>query len=55
MRRFQTAKLGLALILSLTLPFSGFAKDKKKDVEAIGDRDVGKGQLLLARKGDRPR
>ncbi len=43
MRRFQTAKLGLALVLSLTLPFSGFAKDKKKDVEAIGDRDVGKG------------
>lgn len=43
MRRFQTAKLGLALVLSLTLPFSGYAKDKKKDVEAIGDRDVGKG------------
>ena len=43
MPRFQTAKLGLALVLSLTVPFSGFAKDKKKDVEAIGDRDVGKG------------
>jgi beta-barrel assembly-enhancing protease len=41
MRRFS--QLGLALVLSLTVPFSGFAKDKKKDPEAIGDRDVGKG------------
>jgi beta-barrel assembly-enhancing protease len=41
MRRF--AQLGLALVLSLTVPFSGFAKDKKKDPDAIGDRDVGKG------------
>jgi beta-barrel assembly-enhancing protease len=42
MRRFRS-QLGLALVLSLTVPFSGFAKDKKKDPEAIGDRDVGKG------------
>lgn len=43
MRRFVTANLGLALVLSLGLPFSGLAKDKKKDPETIGDRDVGKG------------
>ena len=44
MRRFFTAKLGLALVLSVAVPFSGLAKDnKKKDPEAIGDRDVGKG------------
>ena len=44
MRRFLTAKLGLALVLSVAVPFSGLSKDnKKKDPEAIGDRDVGKG------------
>lgn len=43
MRRFLTAKLGLALVLSMAVPFSGLAKDKKKDPETIGDRDVGKG------------
>lgn len=43
MRRFRAQTLGLALVLSLTVPFSGFAKDKKKDPEAIGERDVGKG------------
>jgi predicted Zn-dependent protease len=43
MRRFLTAKLGLALVLSVAVPFSGLAKDKKKDPEAIGDRDVSKG------------
>ncbi|MBS1876956.1 MAG: M48 family metalloprotease [Acidobacteria bacterium] len=43
MRRFPSAKLGLILVLSLALPFSGLAKDKKKDTDAIGDRDVGKG------------
>jgi beta-barrel assembly-enhancing protease len=44
MRRFLTAKLGLALVLSLAVPFSGLGKDnKKKDPEAIGDRDVSKG------------
>jgi predicted Zn-dependent protease len=43
MRRFLTAKLATVLALSLALPFSGIAKDKKKDVDAIGDRDVGKG------------
>src|SRR5947209_9342689 len=40
MRRFSTS---LGLIIVLSLPFSGLAKDKKKDPEAIGDRDVGKG------------
>lgn len=43
MRRFRATTLGLALVLSFTVPFSGFAKDKKKDPEAIGERDVGKG------------
>lgn len=42
MRRFQ-ATLGLVLALSWGIPFSALAKDKKKDPEAIGDRDVGKG------------
>jgi predicted Zn-dependent protease len=37
------AKLGFVFVLSLTFAFSGLAKDKKKDPEAIGDRDVGKG------------
>jgi predicted Zn-dependent protease len=43
MRRFLKANLGAVLILSLATPYAGLAKDKKKDVEAIGDRDVGKG------------
>src|ERR1043166_5593605 len=43
MHRFLTPKLGLTLILSLAIPFSGLAKDKKKDPDAIGARDVGKG------------
>jgi beta-barrel assembly-enhancing protease len=42
MRRFSTS-LSLVLVLSLGIPFSGLAKDKKKDPDAIGDRDVGKG------------
>ena len=37
MKRFSTLTLVLALALT------AFAKDKKKDPEAIGDRDVGKG------------
>jgi predicted Zn-dependent protease len=41
MRRIS--RLGSVIVLSLTLAFSGLAKDKKKDPEAIGDRDVGKG------------
>jgi beta-barrel assembly-enhancing protease len=43
MRRFLTANLGLALVLTLALPVSGLAENKKKDPESIGDRDVGKG------------
>lgn len=43
MRRLLTRQLGLILVLTLALPFSGLAKDKKKDPDTIGDRDVGKG------------
>jgi len=43
MRRFLTANLGFVLVLGLVVPNSGLAKDKKKDPEAIGDRDVAKG------------
>ena len=35
--------LALTLALCLILPTAVIAKDKKKDPEAIGDRDVGKG------------
>jgi hypothetical protein len=31
------------LLASLLLPVAGFSKDKKKDPEEIGNRDVGKG------------
>jgi len=41
MRRIS--RLGTVIVLSITFAFSGLAKDKKKDPEAIGDRDVGKG------------
>jgi len=44
MRRYLSARLSLALVLSISVPYSGFAKDnKKKDPDAIGDRDIGKG------------
>ncbi len=45
MRRYPSFRLGMVLALSLAVPLAGFAKekDKKKDTEAIGDRDVGKG------------
>jgi beta-barrel assembly-enhancing protease len=46
MKRLFSAHLGLVAALTLTLsPVQGFAKekDKRKDPEAIGDRDVGKG------------
>jgi beta-barrel assembly-enhancing protease len=46
MKRLFSAHLGLVAALTLALsPSQGFAKekDKKKDPEAIGDRDVGKG------------
>jgi len=42
MKRFITNLLGLALAVSLVLP-AGYAKDKKKDPDQIGNRDVGKG------------
>ena len=41
MRRIS--RLGFVLVLSVTFAFSGLAKDKKKDPDAIGNRDVGKG------------
>ncbi len=43
MQRVFSFHLGLALALSLLVPNTGFAKDKKKDPEEIGNRDVGKG------------
>lgn len=43
MQRAFSFHLGLALALSLLVPNAGFAKDKKKDPEEIGNRDVGKG------------
>lgn len=45
MKRLLTANLGLLLGLTLLTPCAGLAKDKdkKKDPEEIGNRDVGKG------------
>lgn len=43
--------LSIVLAASLTMPFSGFADDKKKpkdDVEKIGERNVGKGLNLYS-------
>ena len=44
MKRLFAAHLSLFTALTLLMPAAGFAKekDKKKDTEAIGDRDVGK-------------
>lgn len=43
MQRAFSFHIGLVLALSLLVPNTGFAKDKKKDPEEIGNRDVGKG------------
>ncbi len=45
MKRLFAAHLSLFTALTMLTPAAGFAKekDKKKDTEAIGDRDVGKG------------
>src|SRR5258708_24777817 len=45
MRRFFSAGFRFSLLMALTLvtPKTGFATDKKKDPEEIGNRDVGKG------------
>ena len=43
MKRTFTARMGLVLLLGVAIPFAGFAKDAKKDPDAIGDRDVAKG------------
>src|SRR5262249_47093195 len=42
MKRFSAASLALIVGITLVAPAS-FAKDKKKDPEEIGNRDVGKG------------
>ncbi len=43
MRRGLRGGIVLALVLTLAIPAGILAKDKKKDPDAIGDRDVGKG------------
>jgi Putative Zn-dependent protease, contains TPR repeats len=45
MKRLFAAHLSLFTALTMLMPAAGYAKekDKKKDTEAIGDRDVGKG------------
>jgi len=43
MKRLLAAPLSLLTALALLVPASGLAKDKKKDPEAIGDRNVDKG------------
>ena len=44
MNHIFRARAGLAVLMVLALPFAGIAgNDKKKDPDAIGDRDVGKG------------
>jgi hypothetical protein len=42
MRRLSAVLVAVLAALSLLAP-GAFAEDKKKDPEAIGDRDVGKG------------
>jgi predicted Zn-dependent protease len=48
MRRGLGSGVVLALVLTLAVPAGILAKDKKKDPEAIGDRDVGKGLNLYS-------
>jgi predicted Zn-dependent protease len=45
MNRIFRARAGLAVLMVLAVPFAGIAgsNNKKKDPDAIGDRDVGKG------------
>src|SRR5947199_5001828 len=44
MNRTFRARAGLAVLMVLAVPFAGIAgNDKKKDPDAIGNRDVGKG------------
>src|SRR5690348_15522574 len=43
MKHFLPVGFSIMLALSLAAPNAGFAKDKKKDPEEIGNRDVGKG------------
>lgn len=43
MRRLFAAHLSLLAVFTWMMPVSTYAKDKKKDVDAIGDRQVDKG------------
>jgi len=43
MKRFLPAGISFLLALSFVAPNNGFASDKKKDPDEIGNRDVGKG------------
>jgi predicted Zn-dependent protease len=43
MNRLYAAHLALAAAFTMCVPVSSFAKDKKKDPDEIGNRDVGKG------------
>ena len=43
MRRFVRANAAVVAVFALLLPAELVAKDKKKDPEEIGNRDVGKG------------
>ena len=43
MRRFLPASFSLLIALTFVAPQAGFATDKKKDPDEIGNRDVGKG------------
>jgi len=43
MKRFLPTGISFLLALSFVAPNSGFASDKKKDPDEIGNRDVGKG------------
>jgi predicted Zn-dependent protease len=43
MKRLFSAPVGLLLAMALAVPIAGLAKDKKKDPDEIGNRDVGKG------------
>jgi len=48
MKRFAAAASAFLLGLWLLVPTSGLAKDKKKDPDEIGNRDVGKGVNLYS-------
>jgi hypothetical protein len=43
LKRFLLAGFSLVLVLLIITRSTGFANDKKKDPDEIGNRDVGKG------------